>query len=270
MNEITVKEKNGQLVVSSREVAERFGKEHSSVLKTIYGENRNGKHIEGIRDEVLASGNPLTKYFMESSYVNRGKHYKECLMTRDGFSLLVMGFTGKDALQWKLKYIEAFNAMEERLKSGNQLTEEERLKLQLFSKDASEVAFAHNKLIELATAPLYQKIEEQQPKALFADAVSSSRTSILIGDLAKLICQNGVNIGQKRLFEWLRANGYLIKRKGSDWNMPTQKSMEMGLFEIKESSRLDANGCNVTIRTPKATGKGQVYFINKFLSTTSN
>lgn len=114
-----------------------------------------------------------------------------------------------------------------------------------------------------------KQITEMQPKALFADAVSSSHTSILIGDLAKLICQNGVNIGQKRLFEWLRANGYLIKRKGSDWNMPTQKSIEMGLFEIKESSRIDANGCNVTIRTPKATGKGQVYFINKFLATSN-
>lgn len=111
-----------------------------------------------------------------------------------------------------------------------------------------------------------QTVEEQKPKVLFADAVASSHTSILIGDLAKLICQNGVNIGQKRLFEWLRENGYLIKRKGSDWNMPTQKSIEMGLFEIKESSRLDANGCNVTTRTTKATGKGQVYFINKFLT----
>ena len=115
-----------------------------------------------------------------------------------------------------------------------------------------------------------QTVEEQKPKVLFADAVSASSSSILIGDLAKLICQNGVDIGQKRLFQWLRENGYLIKRKGSDWNMPTQKSIEMGLFEIKESSRLDANGCNVTTRTTKATGKGQVYFINKFLTVAPN
>lgn len=116
---------------------------------------------------------------------------------------------------------------------------------------------------------LLEDNKRMQPKALFADAVASSNTSILIGDLAKLICQNGVNIGQKRLFEWLRTNGYLIKRKGADWNMPTQKSVEMGLFEIKESSRIDANGCNITTRTPKATGKGQVYFINKFLATSN-
>lgn len=113
---------------------------------------------------------------------------------------------------------------------------------------------------------LEQKIEADKPKTIFADAVSTSHTSILIGDLAKLICQNGVQIGQKRLFEWLRENGYLIKRKGSDWNMPTQKSMEMGLFEIKESTHINGNGCNVTTRTPKATGKAQIYFINKFLA----
>lgn len=113
---------------------------------------------------------------------------------------------------------------------------------------------------------LEQKIEADKPKTIFADAVSTSKTSILIGDLAKLICQNGVQIGQKRLFEWLRENGYLVKRKGSDWNMPTQKSIEMGLFEIKESTHINGNGCNVTTRTPKATGKAQIYFINKFLS----
>lgn len=112
---------------------------------------------------------------------------------------------------------------------------------------------------------LEQRIEADKPKTIFADAVSASQTSILIGDLAKLLRQNGVEIGQRRLFEWLRNNGYLIKRKGSDWNMPVQRAMEMGLFEIKESTYINGNGCNVTTRTPKVTGKAQVYFINKFL-----
>lgn len=107
--------------------------------------------------------------------------------------------------------------------------------------------------------------ERMRPKEIFADAVASSNTSILVGDLAKILKQNGINIGQKRLFEWMRNNGYLIKRNGSDWNMPMQRAMEAGLFEIKESTRLDANGCNITIRTTKVTGKGQVYFVNKFL-----
>lgn len=83
--------------------------------------------------------------------------------------------------------------------------------------------------------------------------------------MAKILKQNGVDIGQKRFFEWLRQNGYLIKRKGSEWNMPTQRSMELGLFEIKESTHLDGNGCNITTKTPKVTGKGQQYFISEFL-----
>lgn len=113
-------------------------------------------------------------------------------------------------------------------------------------------------------------IERMKPKVIFANAVETSHTSILIGDLAKLLRQNGVDIGQKRLFEYLRNHGYLIKRKGSDWNMPTQKSMNMGLFEIKESTHIDGNGCNIVTRTPKATGKAQIYFVNKFVGGMSD
>ena len=108
------------------------------------------------------------------------------------------------------------------------------------------------------------KVEEQKPKVVFADAVETSKTSILIGDLAKLIKQNGVDIGQKRMFIWLRDNGYLIKRQGSDYNMPTQKAMELGLFEIKETAVTHADGHITVNKTPKVTGKGQIYFINKF------
>lgn len=117
---------------------------------------------------------------------------------------------------------------------------------------------------------LIEDNERMRPKEIFADAVSASTSSILIGDLAKLLRQNGVDIGQKRLFEYLRNHGYLIKRKGSDWNMPTQKSMNMGLFEIKESTHIDGNGCNIVTRTPKATGKAQIYFVNKFVGGMSD
>ena len=109
-------------------------------------------------------------------------------------------------------------------------------------------------------------IEEQKPKVLFADSVAASHTSILVGDLAKLLHQNGVkDMGQKRLFNWLRENGYLIKRKGSDYNSPTQKAMEMGLFQIKETVVSHADGHTSVNKTTKVTGKGQQYFINKFL-----
>ena len=117
---------------------------------------------------------------------------------------------------------------------------------------------------------LIDENERMKPKEIFADAVSASTSSILIGYLAKLLRQNGVDIGQKRLFEYLRNHGYLIKRKGSDWNMPTQKSMNMGLFEIKESTHIDGNGCNIVTRTPKATGKAQIYFVNKFVGGMSD
>lgn len=106
--------------------------------------------------------------------------------------------------------------------------------------------------------------ERMRPKEIFADAVATSQTSILIGDLAKLLKQNGVETGQKRFFEWLRENGYLIKRKGADWNMPTQKAMERGLFEVKESAVNNPDGSVRINKTTKVTGKGQQYFINKF------
>lgn len=106
-----------------------------------------------------------------------------------------------------------------------------------------------------------------RPKEVFADAVSTSKTSILIGDLAKIIKQNGVDMGQKRLFQWMRDNGYLIKRNGSDYNMPTQRAMEMQLFEVKETAISHSDGHTSISKTTKVTGKGQQYFINKFIKS---
>lgn len=113
------------------------------------------------------------------------------------------------------------------------------------------------------------RLEEQaaadRPKVLFSDAVSTAKTSILIGEMAKLLKQNGVEVGQNRLFDWLRSKGYLIRRRGSDYNMPTQRAMEMGLFEIKETSVAHSDGHTTVNKTPKVTGRGQQYFVNKFL-----
>lgn len=213
MNEIILSEKNGQVLASSREVAEKFGKTHGSVLKTICGETRNGKHVNGLCDEILASGNPLTKYFIKSTYMNRGKEYPEYLMTRDGFSLLAMGFTGKEAVEWKLKYIDAFNQMEDRLKNGSQLTEEERLKLQLFSKDASEVAYAHNRLIELATAPLIAENEELKPKAEYHDEVLKKDGLITTTVVAKDLGFSSAN----KLNKVMNANHIIFKNQSGTW-----------------------------------------------------
>ena len=126
---------------------------------------------------------------------------------------------------------------------------------------ARALLMANNKVLSLET-----QVEDLKPKALFADAVAASKTSILIGELAKLLNQNKVKIGGTRLFAWMRENGYLIKRKGQDWNTPTQRAMEMGLFEIKERTHSNPDGSIIISKTTKVTGKGQQYFINKFLA----
>ena len=231
-----------QVVTTSRNVAEHFEKQHKDVL-------------EAIRT-ILAAENSATKFFLASTYENRGKEYPEYLMNRDGFSLLVMGFTGAKALAWKLKYIEAFNAMEAQLanigKDSYMIADPiERAKKWIEEEEVRKAQAA--------------EIEAARPKVVFADAVETSNTCILIGALAKLLKQNGIDIGQKRLFAWMRENGYLIK-SGNDKNMPTQRAMDRKLFEVKEGSYVDGNGVNRTTRTTKVTGKGQQYFINKFLA----
>lgn len=110
------------------------------------------------------------------------------------------------------------------------------------------------------------KVEMDKPLVAFANSVSVSETSILVGELAKLLKQNGIDMGQNRLFDWMRKNGYLISRKGTDYNMPTQRSMDMKLFEIKETTISHADGHTSINKTPKVTGKGQIYFINYFLN----
>lgn len=144
-------------------------------------------------------------------------------------------------------------------------------------KTGSYQAPQGKELLALAVLEAQKTIEEQskaiermKPKVIFANAVETSHTSILIGDLAKLLKQNGVETGQKRLFDWMREKGYLIKRKGSDWNMPTQKAMNMKLFEVKESTVNNPDGSVRINRTTKVTGKGQTYFVNKFLDSRDN
>ena len=125
---------------------------------------------------------------------------------------------------------------------------------------ARALKIADRKIIKLEAT-----IEEQKPKVIFANAVSASHTSILVGEFAKIMRQNGADMGQNRMFAWLRENGYLISRKGSDRNMPTQKSMELGLFEIKETTINHSDGHISISKTPKITGKGQLYFTEKIL-----
>lgn len=133
---------------------------------------------------------------------------------------------------------------------------------------AKALIMAQNKIVERdkRIAELNEDNERMRPKEIFADAITASKTSILVGELAKILKGNGIDMGQNRLFAWLRDKGYLIKRQGTDYNMPTQRSMELKLFEVKEGSYVDGSGVNKITKTTKVTGKGQEYFINKFLS----
>ena len=241
MNDIILSTQNGEPVASSRDVAKRFGKEHKDVLRAI--------------KSITAQNCAVTQMFYQSEYTaGTGKKYPMYLMNRDGFSLLAMGFTGKEAVQWKLKYIQAFNEMEKQLAQRPQLSRAELM---------AQALIAANDELEHKDA----QIAELTPKGIFADAVSASKKSILVGELAKLLCQNGVQIGQNRLFSWMREHGYLIRDpKRSDYNMPTQRAVEMCLFEIKETTVVHSDGHTSINKTPKVTGKGQIYFVNQFLN----
>lgn len=240
MNEIVVNRdgikvtyENDQMLVSSLEVSRNFHKEHKNVLQAI--------------NNLAAENSAAKNLFYESTYENRGKQYPMYLMNRDGFTLLAMGFTGKDALEWKLKYIQAFNEMEAKLNDPEFLV---KRSMEYLEKRCNALLLENNEL---------------KPKARFAEAVSASEESILIGQLAKIIKQNGVDIGQNRLFQWMRDNDYLIKN-GTRYNQPTQKAMELGLFEVKERTVNNPDGSVRITFTTKVTGKGQVYFVNKFLN----
>jgi Rha family phage regulatory protein len=226
MNNLITKE----IQLTSLELAEITGKRHADVMRDI-------------RNEIITLGEEIgQRIFAQSSYTNSQNKEQPCYQ-----------FGRKGAMQLALKY-----DAKTRYKVIEKLEELEKGQaLKLDSKFMYQLAQNLEKK--------EKQIEEMKPKALFADAVSTSKTTILIGELAKLIKQNGVDIGQNRLFKWLRSNEYLISRKGTDYNMPTQKSMELKLFEVKETSVTHADGHVSVNKTPKVTGKGQQYFINKFL-----
>lgn len=228
--------------LDSREVAEMVGKEHKELLRDIR------RYCEQLGESKIA----LTDFFTESTYKTEQNKTMPCyLVTKKGCEFIAHKLTGVKGTEFTAKYIDRFHEMEGIIQ--NHIPQGKEL-LALAVLEAQ-------KTIEEKDA----QIEEMKPHAILGQAITTANTSILIGDMAKILRQNGVNIGGQRLFEYLREKGYLIKRKGTDWNLPTQKSMELGLFEIKESVHIDGNGCNKISRTPKVTGKGQQYFVNKFL-----
>lgn len=231
----------GQKYLDSREVAEMVRKEHKNILRD----------IRGYYEELGQLNFEPTDFFAESQYTDKSNRQKPCyLVTKKGCEFIAHKLTGVKGTEFTAKYINRFHEMEDTIKTqlpqGNDL-------IALAVIEAQKMIAERDK-----------QIERMKPKEIFADAVSASETSILVGDLAKLISQNGYKIGQKRLFEWLRTNNFLIKC-GSSRNMPQQRFVEQGLFEIKESNVQNPDGSVRITHTTKVTGKGQIYFVNKFL-----
>lgn len=242
MNQLTIDKKqelipvteneNNEVVVSGRDLHDflEIGTEYKKWMSRM---------IEYGFEENIDFARVSQKRLTPGGAQNITEHILKLNMAKE-ISMIQRNEKGKQARQYFLRIEEAWNSPEMIMKRALQL--------------------ADNKIMTLET-----KIERDKPKVLFADAVNSSSSSILVGELAKLISQNGYEIGQNRLFDWLRENGFLIRRKGEMYNLPTQRSMDMGLMDIKKRTNNNADGSIKTTRTTKITGKGQQYFINKFL-----
>jgi len=243
MDEIILKKHNGMAVVTSRDIAEKFKKQHNHVLRDI------GK----LKKDVSNFG----QMFQLSSAPDKyGREQKVYLINRDGFSLLAMGFTGKEALQWKLKYIEAFNEMENSIKSV--LSEKDCAILAVVNADSdTKRAVALVDFEKVVTQPLRKAIEEQKPFVEFANKVSNSSDLISMGKMAKLLQDENIDIGRNRLFEWLREKKILM----SD-NVPYQRYIDGMYFKVNETPKETSYGTKL-FTTTYVTGKGQLYIAEK-------
>lgn len=247
IQQVVYKTEKGTPVTDSVKVAQVFGKMHKNVLKSI----RN-----------LAAQNLAAKsWFHEITYLDgRGQTQPMFLMNRDGFSLLAMSLTGERALQFKVGFIQQFDAMEQALKEIAPANPQTPAIPQTFAQ-ALRLAAEQAETIE----EQQKQLAAQAPKVNFANALEIAGESILVAQLAKLMRQNGVDTGEIRLYQWLRENGYLNKC-GSEYNDPTQRALEMGLFEVRTGTRIHPHtGEPIQTRTTLVTVKGQQYFINKFV-----
>lgn len=225
MNEVQIRYENDQLLVTSLQVAKDFSKEHKSVLRSI---------------ENLAAQNCATKFlFYETDYENRGKKYPMYLMTRDGFTLLAMGFTGKDALEWKMKYIQAFNEMERKL------------------NDPMFLVKKSMKYLEEKCNALLEENHEMKPKAEFFDAVASSKNAIQMAEVAKVL--NYPGYGRNRLFEFLRNKKVLMTN-----NIPYQKYVDCGYFRVIEQKYTKPSG-EIAINIKTLVYQKGINFIKKLI-----
>lgn len=230
--------------IESREVASMVDKRHDHLLRDIENYAQQMKALDGPEFGAV-------DFFIEATYQDsKGENRKCYRITRKGCEFIANKLTGQKGTLFTAAYITRFHDMEHALDIPTSLPEALRMAADLAEKNET----------------LIQKTLADQPKVLFADAVAASKNAINVGVLAKILRQNGMkSMGQKRLFAWLRAHGYLIKQTGANYNMPSQRSIDMGLFEVRESYYTNKDGGKTTTYTPVITGKGQQYLINKFL-----
>lgn len=249
---LQVKEFKGERVVTFKEI-DLIHERAEGTAKRNFTENKK-YFIENIDYfEVSTKIVPSLELYGFSKFAPNG-----ILITESGYLMLVKSLT--DDLAWTVQRELVNNYF--RVKEN-----EQQPKLPTTYKEALQqllIEVEEKEQLQLENQEKDKVIQLQQPKVLFADSVASSDNSILVGELAKLLRQNGIDTGQNRLFDWLRNNGYLIKRKGEDYNTPTQKSLDLGVIETKEGTRVHPDGHTSITKTPKITGKGQIYFINKF------
>ncbi|PBH95062.1 Rha family transcriptional regulator, partial [Clostridioides difficile] len=219
MKNLTIIKQNNQFLVESREVAELIEKKHDNLLRDIRGYKKILEDSSNLKSQ---------DFFIESTYINTQNKIQPCyLLTKKGCDMVANKMTGEKGIIFTAIYVTKFEEMERELK-------EQQPKLPTTYKEALQqllIEVEEKEQLQLENQEKDKVIQLQQPKVLFADSVASSDNSILIGELAKLLRQNGIDTGQNRLFDWLRNNGYLIKRKGEDYNTPTQKSVDLGVIE---------------------------------------
>ena len=241
----TIQNYDGSISINAEDTAIGFG--------WYKKEKKNGREYTSIRWATL---NGYCKEFGFDNKLSKDDYIPESLFYR-------LGMKANNVVADKFQNWLSIEVIPSIRKHGGYIMNQESMTPEQIMAEGILIA---QRIIESKN----KEIERMKPKEVFADAVKTSHTSILVGDLAKILKQNGIETGPKRLFEWLRNNGYLIKRNGTDRNMPTQKAMEMGLFEVKESIVNNPDGSVRITKTTKVTGKGQLYFINKFLDERSN
>ena len=253
-NSLQVVETNNQRVLTTAQIAEQYGTD-TRIISNNFNRNEKryveGKHYYCLTGDVLREFK--ANHQIDDLRPNTNKFY---LWTEKGALMLAKSLNTDKAWEAYEVLVDTYFSVREQAAMDSYMIADPVKRAERWIEEQRE-----KQQLETTVAAQSKQMEQDKPKVLFADSVAASSSSILIGELAKLIKQNGVDMGQKRLFQWMRENGYLIKRCGSEYNLPTQRSMERGLMEIKETSVIHS-GYTTISKTPKVTGKGQVYFIN--------